>query len=87
MSRSLLDDWEYDIRRCCREDIPMEMMNVAEDIYNTAYTRGKNHSVKALDKIKAEIEQDAFKDENGSKYIFVNRVNQILDKHKAENEE
>ena len=31
----------------------------------------------ALDKIRAEIEQVAFKDVNGSKYIFVNRVNQI----------
>ena len=39
-----------------------------------------------LDKIRAEIEQDAFKDVNGSKYIFVNRVNQILDKYKAESE-
>ena len=37
-----------------------------------------------LDKIRAEIEQDAFKDVNGSKYIFVNRVNQILDKYKGE---
>lgn len=40
-----------------------------------------------LEKIKAEIEQDAFKDVNGSKYIFVNRVNQIIDKYKAEREE
>lgn len=39
-----------------------------------------------LDKIRSEIEQDAFKDVNGSKYIFVNRVNQILDKCKAESE-
>ena len=37
-----------------------------------------------LDKIRSEIEQDAFKDVNGSKYIFVNRVNQILDKYKGE---
>lgn len=37
-----------------------------------------------LDKIRAEIEQDAFKDVNGSKYIFVNRVNQIIAKYKAE---
>lgn len=35
-----------------------------------------------LDKIRAEIEQVAFKDVNGSKYIFVNRVNQIIDKYK-----
>lgn len=35
-----------------------------------------------LDNLKSEIEQDAFKDVNGSKYISVNRVNQIIDKHK-----
>lgn len=39
-----------------------------------------------LDKIRAEIEQDAFKDVNGSKFIFVNRVNQIIDKYKSESE-
>ena len=38
-----------------------------------------------LDKIRVEIEQDAFKGVDGSKYIFVNRVNQIIDKYKAEN--
>lgn len=40
--------------------------------------------VAEFEKIKAEIEQDAFNDVNGSKYIFVNRVNQIIDKYKAE---
>lgn len=40
-----------------------------------------------IDKIRAEIEQNAFKDVNDSKYIFVNRVNQILDKYKTESEE
>jgi hypothetical protein len=40
-----------------------------------------------LDKIRAKIEQAAFDDVNGSKYIFVNRVNQIIDKYKAESEE
>lgn len=40
-----------------------------------------------FEKIRAEIEQDAFKDANGSKYIFVNRVNQIIDKYKTEREE
>ena len=37
-----------------------------------------------LDKIRAEIEQAAIKDVNGSKYIFVNRINQIIDKYKAD---
>lgn len=39
-----------------------------------------------LDKIRAEIEQDAFKDVNGSKYIFVNRANQIIDKYRESEE-
>lgn len=42
---------------------------------------------KVLDKIRAEIEKDAFTDVNNSKFIFVNRVNQIFDKYKAETEE
>lgn len=37
-----------------------------------------------LDKIRTEIEQDAFKDVNGSKFISVNRVNQIIDKYRGE---
>lgn len=44
----------------------------------------RDRLLEVLDRIKAEIEQDAFKDVNGSKYIFVNRVNQIIDKYKAE---
>lgn len=34
-----------------------------------------------LDKISADIEQEAFKDVNGSKYISINLVNQIIDKY------
>lgn len=40
-----------------------------------------------LDKISADIEQEAFKDVNGSKYISVNLVNQIIDKYKVESED
>ncbi len=43
--------------------------------------------LEVLDKIRAEIEQDAFKGVDGWKYIFVNRVNQIIDKYKAESED
>ncbi|MBQ2174852.1 MAG: hypothetical protein II453_07285 [Alphaproteobacteria bacterium] len=39
-----------------------------------------------LDKIRAEIEKEAFTDVNNSKFISVNRVNQILDKYKTESE-
>ena len=39
-----------------------------------------------LDKIRAEIEKEAFTDVNNSKFISVNRVNQILGKCKSESE-
>ena len=39
-----------------------------------------------LDKIKNEIEQDALNDNEGSKFIFINRVNQIINKYKTESE-
>ena len=48
--------------------------------------RLKADMVAILDKIRAEIEKAAFDDVNGSKFIFVNRVNQIIDKYKAESE-
>lgn len=34
-----------------------------------------------LDKIKAELAQDSFMDVSGSKFVFVSRVNQIIDKY------
>ena len=40
-----------------------------------------------LDKIRAEIEQDACTSVSGSKFIFVSRVNQIIDKYKTESED
>lgn len=42
MSMSELHDWEYEIDRCCRENLAFEMREIAEDIYSTAYVRGKN---------------------------------------------
>lgn len=52
-----------------------------------AYIMGVSEQETVIDKIRAEIEQAAFKDVNGSKYIFVNRINQIVDKYKAESED
>lgn len=54
MSRSLLHDWESSI-----ENLFVEMNKIAEDTYNTAYVRGKNHSnvLEVLDKIRAEIKE------------------------------
>ena len=51
------------------------------------YIRGyKNGKSDVLDKIRAEIEKVAFDDVNGSKFIFVNQVNQIIDKYKESEE-
>lgn len=55
-------------------------------VHDNLYNKGFRDGIAILDKIRAEIEQDAFKDVNGSKYIFVNRVNQIIDKYRAESE-
>ena len=52
-----------------------------EQNYMRGYKDGKSD---VLDKIRTEIEQAAFNDVNGSKYIFVNLVNQIIDKYKTE---
>ena len=74
-----------------------EAINLLADMDSDKYTAREavaiTMAIKALeaedvlDKIRAEIEQKAFDDVNGSKYIFVNRVNQIIDKYKTESEE
>lgn len=52
-----------------------------------AYLDGYNKGLEVLDKIRAEIRKEAFTDVNNSKFIFVNHVEQIINKHKAESEE
>lgn len=42
--------------------------------------------ISVLNKIRSEIEQTAFKGVDGEKFIFVRRVNQIIDKYKSESE-
>jgi hypothetical protein len=44
-------------------------------------------SLDMWDKVLEELEQEAFNDVNGSKFICVNRVNQIINKHLKEIEE
>ena len=100
MSRSLLHDWEYAIEKCCRENNQTGMIDIAEDIYNTAYVRGKNHSVKvkeALDKLRAEIkalspEPTAYDAVYGNPvkdavWETLDYVLKIIDKYEAESEE
>lgn len=93
MSRSLLHDWEHDIERCCRENLPCEMTEIAEDIYNTAYVRGKNSvDDEVLDKIRAEIMgmyREILKGTSEDDWILtikwnhcLDEVLQIIDKYK-----
>ena len=41
MSRSLLHDWESDIERICGDKAD-EMLEIAKNIYDTGFARGKN---------------------------------------------
>lgn len=78
--QSILDKYEED------ECLVTEITIGDEDIKAFKMAIKALEQEPVLDKIRSEIEQDAFKDVNGSKYIFVNRVNQIIDKYKAESE-
>ena len=85
MSRSLLHDWEPSI-----ENLSVEMSKIAEDIYNTAYARGKNHPDEVLDTIRAEIMglDDINPDYPMDRTIHISRaeVLQIIDKYRVESE-
>lgn len=70
----------YAAREALEQDKPM----VEIDLYSVIKQSYIEREV--LDKIRGEIEQDAFNDVNGSKFISVMRVNQIIDKYKAESE-
>ena len=71
-----------------RDSMRANPMLIVEDCLYEAF----DMAIKALeqesvlDKIKAEIEQDAFKGVDGVKYTFIPRVNRIIDKYRAESE-
>ena len=85
MSRSLLHDWEPSI-----ENLSAEMNKIAEDIYNTAYARGKNHPDEVLDAMRTEIMKldDINPDYPMDRTIHISRneVLQIIDKYRIESE-
>lgn len=62
MSRSELHDWECAIEKLCGDNAD-KMLAIAQDIYNTAFVRGKNYMTlmetrnEVLDKIRAKIEE------------------------------
>lgn len=69
-------------------DVLNELVPKTQELHREIFDKGyEQGQTDILDKIKAEIDQDAFKDVNGSKYIFVNRINQIIDSHKKKVEE
>lgn len=71
----------YAAREALERDKPMVEIDLYSVIKQSYIER------ETLNKIRAEIEQSAFDDVNGSKFISVNRVNQIIDKHKTESED
>ena len=78
----VIEDLKSTMSVCMPEPEKTEICTSLGEAIDTMRKYQKQEQV--LDKIRSEIEQDAFKDVNGSKYIFVNRVNQILDKYKGE---
>ena len=50
------------------------------DINNLILINKENDN-SVLEQIKAEIEKDSLSDVSGSKFIFVRRVNEIIDNH------
>lgn len=87
MSRSLLHDWEPSI-----EKLSVEMSKIAEDIYNTAYARGKNYSHSYTTEVLYNIRKEIMKlDDINPDYpmdrtihLSRNEVLQIIDKYKEE---
>ena len=90
MSRILLHDWEPSLK-----NLSVEISKITEDIYNTAYARGKKYSdvTEVLDKIRAEITAITINGQVDEYTMFIRsgeRVKQmaldIIDKYKAESE-
>ena len=56
-------------------------------VFEMGYNKGFKDGIKGsipksvLEDIKSEIEKDSLSDVNGSKFIFVKRVNEIINKH------
>lgn len=78
--QSILDKYEED------ECLVTEITIGDEDIKAFKMAIKALEQEPVLDKISAEIEEAALDDANGSKFIFVNRVNQIIDKYRTESE-
>ena len=86
MSRSELHNWECAIERLSGDNAD-KMLAIAQDIYNTAFVRGKNYmsldQESALNKIKEEIKENTYfineiTEEEG---IDFKTVEEIIDKY------
>ena len=86
MSRSLLHDWECAIERISGNSAN-EMLDIAQDIYNTGYVRGKNAMSWVIDDIRQEIEQKVWDtqevdgEHDNRKVVDWSDVLAIIDKH------
>ena len=80
MSRSVLHDWE-----CAIEELgggnANQLLDIAQDIYNTGYVRGKNHATNVLEDIKTEIEEQVLESlsDCGDDWFASEKVNECLE--------
>ena len=58
MSKSELHDWECAIEKLGGDNAD-QLLDIAQDIYNTGYVRGKNSMSYVFEDIKAEIDSYA----------------------------
>ena len=77
MSKSVLHDWECAIERTSGNNAN-EMFDIAQDIYNTGYVRGKNAMSYVIDDIKAEIDKLDF--DFGDFYDHTESIHEMIDK-------
>ena len=86
MSRSILHNWESAIEQLCGENAN-QILDIAQDIYNTGYVRGKNYMSYVIEDIKAEIEQErdkVYQNRQGHDTYYADGLDtalEIIDKH------
>lgn len=81
MSRSELHNWECAIEKL-GGDNANQLLDIAQDIYNTGYVRGKNYMSYVIEDIKQEIEA-IIGEHNLDDYDFCSgliRARKIIDK-------
>lgn len=81
MSRSVLHDWECDIERISGDSVN-EMLDIAQEIYNTGYVRGKNYMSWVYEDIREEISRKANSGQWSAAVVYgLQKALAIIDKH------